>query len=92
MEIIWSETAIETYLKVVDYLFEKWSITEINVFENKVDNLLNKIQKFNQFCPESKILGYKKCTIDANNSVIYTLSNNKILLITFLDNRSSNIF
>ncbi len=92
MEIIWSETALKTYLKVIDYLFEKWTIKESNVFETKVDNLLNKIQKFNQFCPESKILGYKKCAIDANNSVIYTLSNNNILLVTFLDNRGSNIF
>lgn len=92
MEIIWSETALETYLKVIDYLFEKWTIKEINVFESKVDELLIKIQKSNQFCPESKILGYKKCAIDSNNSVIYTISNNNILLITFLDNRSSNIF
>ena len=92
MEIIWSETALETYLKVIDYLFEKWTIKEIIVFEYKVDELLNKIKKLKQFCPESKILGYKKYTIDANNSVIHTISNNNILLITFLDNRSSNIF
>ena len=38
MEIIWSETALKTYLKVIDYLFEKWTIKESNVFETKVDN------------------------------------------------------
>lgn len=92
MEVIWSETALETYLKTIDYLFEKWTITEINNFEIKVDRLIFKIQKFNEFCPESKILGYKKCVIDTNNSLIYTISNNKILLITFLANRSSNLF
>ena len=92
MEIIWSETALETYLKVIDYLFEKWTIKEINNFETKVDTLLDKILNFDQFCPKSKILDYKKCSIDANNSVVYTLVNNNVLLITFLDNRSASIF
>lgn len=29
MEVVWTETTIETFLKVVDYLFENWSISEI---------------------------------------------------------------
>lgn len=45
MEITWSETALETYLKVIDYLFKKWTIKKINVFESKVDELLIKNPK-----------------------------------------------
>jgi hypothetical protein len=38
MEIVWSETAIETFFKVVDY----WTNKEIESFENKVANSLTK--------------------------------------------------
>jgi hypothetical protein len=37
MEIVWSETALETFFGVVDYLFEHWSIKEIEIFEKNVD-------------------------------------------------------
>lgn len=43
MEIVWSETALNSYLSTIDYLFEKWSLKEIINFENKVDNLLEHI-------------------------------------------------
>ena len=26
MEIVWSETALETFFKVIDYLFELWRL------------------------------------------------------------------
>jgi len=35
MEIIWSNEALKNYLKVIDYLFENWTIKEIERFEYK---------------------------------------------------------
>lgn len=92
MEIIWSETALNSFLSTVDYLFEKWSIKEINSFESKVDDLLETLLANNELCPESKIFGYRKCSIDGINSLVYSIVNNKLFLVTFLDNRSSNLF
>jgi len=92
MEIVWSETALNSYLGTIDYLFEKWSLKEIINFENKVDNLLEHILANNDLCPKSKFFGYRKCSIDGINSLVYAIVNNTLFLVTFLDNRSSNLF
>jgi plasmid stabilization system protein ParE len=94
MEVVWSETALETFFKVVDYLFENWSVKEIETFENNVDDLLEKLKTHNQLCPQSNLYGYRKCVIDQNNSLVYSLINNTdtIFLVTFIDNRSQTIF
>lgn len=92
MEVIWTETALETFFKVIDYLFDYWSNKEMEIFENKVDKLIERLASFNQICPESKLFSYRKCTIDEQNSLIYHVADNKLLLITFIDNRSQHSF
>ncbi len=88
MEIVWTETALESFFKVVDYLFDYWTNKEVEAFEFDVDQLIERIASFNQICPESKLFGYRKCVIDEHNSLIYHIINNKLLLVTFIDNRS----
>jgi plasmid stabilization system protein ParE len=51
MEVVWSETALETFFKVVDYLFENWSVKEIETFENNVDDLLEKLKRHSVMSP-----------------------------------------
>ena len=92
MEIVWSVNALENFLRVVDFLFEKWTLTEVNAFELIVDNLLEKIAIHNDLCPKSNLYGYRKCIIDNQNSLIYTIVNNKIFLISFIDNRSQVMY
>ncbi len=92
MEIVWTETALKTFFKVVDYLYDNWSSKEIETFENNVDELIERIASFNQICPESKLFGYRKCIIDEHNSLIYHFANNTLLLVTFINNRSQHSF
>lgn len=92
MEIVWTETAFETYLKVIDYLFDYWTLKEIETFELDIDQLIERVASFNQICPESKLFGYRKCIIDEHNSLVYYIVNNKLLLVTFLDNRSQHSY
>lgn len=92
MEIIWTDTALETFLKVIDYLSNDWTLREVEEFELKVDQIIERIISFKQMCPESKLFGYKKCVIDKNNSIVYHIVNNKLLIITFIDNRSEHSF
>lgn len=88
MEIVWSETSLETFFNVIDYLIEHWTLKQIKTFETNVDELLEKIRINNQLCPESKMFGYRKCIIDSNNALVYSIINDKIFLVTFLDTRS----
>ena len=89
MEIVWSETALETFFKVIDYLFEHWTDKEIQAFETNVDTLIENLTSFNQICPEAKLFGYRKCVIDKHNSLVYHIENNILYLVTFIDNRSN---
>ena len=72
MEVVWTENAIESFCKVVDYLFDNWS-RAIETFELETDKLIERESSFNQICPESKLFGYRKCVIDSQNSMIYYL-------------------
>lgn len=92
MEIVWSETALETFFKVVDYLSEHWADKEIETFELNVNTLLNKLSSFSQICPESKLWGYRKCVIDKHNSLVYHIENDILYLVTFIDNRSNHSY
>ena len=33
MEIVWTETALETFFKVIDYLADHWTNIEIETFD-----------------------------------------------------------
>lgn len=92
MEIIWSQETLENYLKVLDYLLEKWSVKEIERFENKFDQLIERLITHKEICPKSKLFNFRKCKIDEYNSLIYQEINNKIFLITIIDNRSSHSY
>lgn len=92
MEIVWSETALETFFKVIDYLFDNWSENEIENFDNNVEALIQRIASQNQICPESKLFSYRKCVIDEHNSLVYDIVDDKLFLVTFLDNRSSHSY
>jgi plasmid stabilization system protein ParE len=92
MEIVWTETALETFLRVVDFLSDSWTMTEIESFDKNVDALIDRIATYNQICPESKLFGYRKCVIDEQNSMIYHIINNKLLIVTYIDNRSQHSY
>lgn len=92
MEVIWTQTSIETYYNVIDYLLSSWTKAVLQTFELNVDNLLIRIINNYNICPESKIFGLRKCVIDENNSLIYEILGHKIYLLTFVDNRSDHEF
>jgi plasmid stabilization system protein ParE len=90
MEVVWTENALESFFRVVDYLFDHWTLQEIESFELNVDQLIERVASFNQICPESNLFGYRKCVVDEHNSMVYHIINDKLLLITFIDNRSNH--
>lgn len=43
MKIVWSDTAIETYLHIADYIIAEWTITEAEKFQSTVEKLIHRI-------------------------------------------------
>jgi len=88
VDIIWSDTAVTTYLQIVDYIFEKWTIKEVENFQSSVNHLLAQLTVNKELCPVSKLLSFRKCVVSKQTSLIYTTVNNTLFLVTFIDNRA----
>lgn len=52
MEIVWSDEALKSYFKVLDYLFDNWSNNEIENFESNFDALIERIKNNRGICPK----------------------------------------
>lgn len=90
MESVWSEESIHDYFKIIDYLTSNWP-SEIAVnFDFKLNQLVERIQKFEEICPKSKLLNFHKCLIDKQNSLIYTILNETLFIVAIIDNRSNH--
>ena len=92
MEIIWTEKSLNSYLEIIDYLFENWTVNEINELEKQLEKLLENIHQFQEFCPISKMPPYRKCVLNFHTSLVYLIHNHQIILITFLPNKSAHNF
>jgi len=90
--ILWSESAIESYEGIIDYLFEKWTEREIRHFQERVDKLLINLNSNQYLCKLSSLIPYRKCVITKQTSLVYAVENGKILLITFLSNHSAHSY
>ncbi len=88
MEIIWSDTSLNTYLHIVDYIYNEWTIKEVINFQESVNKLLAQLKVNKELCPASKLLTYRKCVVSKQTSLIYTIHDTSIFLITFIDNRA----
>ena len=92
MEIVWSYEVLESYFKVIDYLLVNWTSKSIEKFENNFDELLERLSNHKEICQKSKLLNFRKCIIDKNNSLIYQEINDKIFLVTLINNSSSHSY
>ncbi|RLD63591.1 MAG: type II toxin-antitoxin system RelE/ParE family toxin [Bacteroidetes bacterium] len=90
MKIIWSNQAKFSYEEIIDFILEQWPTDIALDFENKTNNLLDKLKKNIKLCPNSKKKQLRKCVIHKNTSLIYKIVKPNIELITFIDNRSEH--
>ena len=90
--IFWSETAVESYERIIDYLFEKWTEKEISDFQIRVNALLESLDSNFYLCKPSVFIPYRKCVVTKQTSLVYAVENKNILLITFLSNYSAHSY
>jgi hypothetical protein len=92
MTVIWSDSAKECYIFIIEQLFEKWNISIVESFENDTISLINNIEKYNHICPKSKIKNLHKCVINEHISLIYRIQNNTLEIVTFIFNQSEHFY
>ncbi len=89
--IFWSPLAEETYLKTLSSILERWTVKEAEDFEDKVENLLEKLKTQKRLCPPSgKQKSLRRCVIAPQTSLVYQIKENIIELVAFFDNRSEH--
>lgn len=49
-EVIWSPLAEESYLKILEFIIERWNKKTALKFDNSVEELISKIASFRQIC------------------------------------------
>ena len=92
MEIIWSEEAVATYFKTLDFILKDWSISVAENFEGEVSHVLNLLKSKAKIFSASKKKGFHKAVISKQTSLVYQVTAKQIILVAFIDNRSDHEF
>lgn len=73
MQITWSIATKNSYLNIIEQLFNTWNLTIIERFENQVNLLLHNLAFHNHICPKSILEDLHKCVVNKHISLIYRL-------------------
>jgi carbamoylphosphate synthase large subunit len=86
-KIIWSIEAEFDYEANIDYLLKEWTITEVEEFIDKTNNVIFKLQKGNLKCSKAHYKNILKCVICLQITLYYReIGNDEIELIRFWNN------
>ena len=86
MEIIWTNTALESYEEIVDYITAKFSLKETNDFINTTDSIINIIKLNSKIGRPYEKTIYRQFLISEQTYLFYKLEDNKIYLSIFWNN------
>jgi ParE-like toxin of type II ParDE toxin-antitoxin system len=86
IEVNWSDEAIKTFQKNIDYLHEYWSDKEVIRFIQQTENIIIRLKKYPYSYPTGyKNKRYRKARLNKYIAVFYSYnkSNSKIVLLSF---------
>lgn len=92
IKITWSSEALETYDKIIEYIFSIWGIKPVIQLHHELKLLIKSIETNHKLCPKSKLVGLRKCVLSKQTSLIYSISRTKLVIVTFIDNRSQHTY
>lgn len=86
IEVIWSPQAEISYLGILSYIIDEWSVKDADNFDNKTERLIEKLKTNLSLCPKSKIVDLRKCLITHQTSMVYRVVGNCIEIVDFISN------
>ncbi|MFN3445325.1 MAG: type II toxin-antitoxin system RelE/ParE family toxin [Bacteroidia bacterium] len=89
LEIYWTQEAIDSFNKIIDYLETNWTEREVNGFMDTFKRKLSLLEKDNVLFKNSIKRGYREILITKHNWLIYRVRNNKLELILLWDTRQN---
>lgn len=92
IKVIWSDEALSSFEKIVDYVFNEWGIHPVLDLQYEIERLVIAIRNNGKLCPDSKIIGLRKCVLSKHTSLVYRITHSHLEIVTFLDNRSEHLY
>ena len=90
LEIQWSKRADKNFDKIFEYLLNKWGENVARAFIKKVYDFLEILAEFPEFGTlENRDKGIRGFTIVKQVNIFYRISENKIILLSFFNNRQN---
>jgi plasmid stabilization system protein ParE len=90
LEIHWTRQADRKFSKIIDYLLNEWNSGVTESFVKKVYDTLDTLAEFPDIGTiehkEKRIRGF---TIYKQINIFYKISDNKLIILNFFDNRQS---
>lgn len=92
-EIVFSEKANSTFLSIQEQLLERWGDDVVIEFEKRTLKIIETISVSPFIYQSTEInLSVRKAVIHKNCSLFYKVSEQKVVLLFFWDNRQEPIF
>lgn len=88
-QLIWSPIARLTYLEILSYLEEKWTIKEVESFIHRTEEVLKYISQNPSLYPYSNESDTHKSVLVKQVSLFYRVKSGKVELLIFWDNRQN---
>ena len=90
LEIYWSKRAVKKFDHIQEYLFKEWGESVAKAFTKKVYDFLDILSEFPEIGSiENKEKEIRGFTIVKQVSLFYRIKENRIILLTFFDNRQN---
>jgi plasmid stabilization system protein ParE len=91
LEIVWTKTADKKFDKILDYLSEEWGEKITTAFVKKVYDFLDILSEFPEIGSiEHKYKEIRGFVIIKQVSIFYSVQKNKIVILSFFENRQSS--
>lgn len=90
LEILWTRQADRKFDKIIEYLLKEWNQKVTESFVKKVYDTFDTLAEFPYIGTiEHKEKGIRGFTIVKQINLFYKISDNKLIILNFFDNRQS---
>jgi plasmid stabilization system protein ParE len=86
MRISWTQTAVESFEEITDYIFERFSAKEVNDFIIKSEERIDLIVHNNSIGLQYKKTAYRQFLIAEQTYLFYHIESDVIYLLVFWNN------
>jgi plasmid stabilization system protein ParE len=90
LEIFWTRSADRKFDKIIKYLLSEWNQRVTESFVKKVYDTIDILAEFPEIGTiEHKEKGIRGFTIVKQINIFYKVSDNRLIILSFFDNRQS---